>query len=55
MLRKWKEFEVKTKEKDNNADYLTEDGFDFDNYYKGKTVNKDIVEFFREKNKSQNC
>ncbi len=48
VLEKWKEFEGFAREKTENKDYFIEEGFDFDNYYKGKTLNKDIVEFFKE-------
>ena len=48
----WKAFEEFAKEKTENKDYITEEGFDFDNYYKGKTLNKDIVDFFKESKQS---
>lgn len=48
-LQKWKAFEDFVKVKSENKDYKTEDeGFDFDNYYKGKTLNSDIKEFFKQ-------
>lgn len=52
VLGKWKAFEEFAKEKTENKDYATEEGFDFDNYYKGKTLNKDIVDFFKEPKQS---
>lgn len=48
VLKKWKGFEDSVKAKAENKDYTTEDGFDFDNYYKGKTLNSDVLGFFRE-------
>lgn len=47
VLEKWNEFESFAKEKTENKDYFTDEGFDFDNYYKGKILNKNIAEFFK--------
>ena len=43
---KWNEFETWIQNQKRNSDYKSVDGFDFDNYYKGKTVNQDIRDFF---------
>jgi len=43
----WKQFEEEIKIKPENQDYSSEEGdFDFDGYYKGKTLNKDLEEVF---------
>jgi hypothetical protein len=49
VLRRWKAFEDWAKAKKENKDYETDEGFDFDNYYKGKTLNKDIASFFKQR------
>jgi hypothetical protein len=48
VLEKWHSFEEYVKTKHGNSDYNTANGFDFDNYYKGKTINADIPEFFNQ-------
>lgn len=42
---KWQDFETTVTNHMHNQDYF-DDGFNFDNYYKGKTVNKDLVSYF---------
>ena len=42
---KWKDFETTVINKEHNKDYY-EEGFNFDNYYKGKTINKDLIDYF---------
>ncbi len=42
----WLDFESSAKEKPENNDYMTDTYFDFDNYYKGKTVDTDVKAFF---------
>ncbi len=50
--KRWKKFEEFTRKKSSNKKYLGDDGnFDFDGYYKGKTLTKDIDKFF---SKSEN-
>jgi hypothetical protein len=47
VLKKWENFERKIRRKISNKSYRTEKkGFDFDNYYKGTTLDKDINEYF---------
>lgn len=47
IQKSWKIFEEEIKKKTSNKGYLGEDGnFDFDTYYKGKTLSKDINKFF---------
>jgi len=43
---KWSEFETWVQNQESNIDYKRPDGFDFDNYYKGKTIDQEIKEFF---------
>lgn len=45
VLAKWKDFETTVSNFPHNKDYYDE-GFRFDNYYKGKTVNKDLIDYF---------
>ena len=45
VLAKWKDFETTVSNLPHNKDYY-DDGFRFDNYYKGKTVNKDLTDYF---------
>lgn len=45
VLAKWKDFETTVSNNEHNADYY-DDGFNFFNYYKGKTINKDLKEYF---------
>lgn len=47
VLEKWEEFENKVKEKGSNNKYVEEGVLDFDNYYKGSTINEDIKAFFK--------
>lgn len=42
----WRAFEEWVKGKEKNGDYVIEGVFDYDNYYKGKTVNADVKEYF---------
>jgi len=44
---KWTDFEAWAREKKDNKDYRAKRDFDYDNYYKGKTINQDIPEFFK--------
>ncbi len=47
IQKKWRPFEDHIKTKKENKSYYYEDGdFDFDGYYKGKNLSKDIREFF---------
>jgi len=48
VLKKWKDFETHVMTLDNNEDYFSEEYTDFDNYYKGKTIDEDIESFFPE-------
>jgi len=43
---KWSEFETWVQTRENSVDYKRQDGFDFDNYYKGKTLDQDIEDYF---------
>lgn len=45
VKEKWKDFETTITNHEHNSDYF-DDGFNFDNYYKGKTINKDLVDYF---------
>ncbi len=45
--KKWAEFETWLQNQRHNANYKRTDGFDFDNYYKGKSVNQDVQNFFK--------
>jgi hypothetical protein len=47
VLEKWKKFEDTVRRKEENKDYMIEGGFDLDNYYKGRTVDSDINEFYQ--------
>lgn len=47
VFAKWKAFEDWAKAKAENKDFLLDTGFDFDFYYKGRTVDSDIAEFFK--------
>lgn len=50
MGRRWARFEKTVARKRTNREYKRPDkGFDFDNYYKGKTVNDDIRTYFSRK------
>ena len=52
VMDAWKKFErfIKTNGKSHNKIYIVEKGImDLDNYYKGKTVNTDIKDFFYKK------
>jgi hypothetical protein len=44
---KWLNFENYIKTLPHNSDYFGGEDQNFDNYYKGKTINKDLVEFFK--------
>ena len=44
--KRWKDFETWVQNQERNIDYKRIDGFDFNNYYKGKTVDQDIQDFF---------
>ena len=46
LRKRWREFEKWVKEQKWNEDYYGEDGFDSDNYYKGRTVDGDVRKFF---------
>lgn len=46
IQKKWKQFEDIVKSKPENKTHLGKDGFDFDAYYKGKTLAQDIKEYF---------
>ena len=44
VLKRWKKFEafIRKDRKSENAEYFSNGSFDYDNYYKGKTLNEDI-------------
>jgi AIPR protein len=46
VKEEWKGFEIAITNHEHNKDYF-DDGFNFDNYYKGKTINKDLVNYFQ--------
>lgn len=46
-FEKWKAFEDWAKPKTENKGFLLDTGFDFNFYYKGRTVDSDITEFFK--------
>lgn len=46
VLVKWKDFEDTIMNLETNLDYFGDDERNFDNYYKGKTVNKDLANYF---------
>jgi hypothetical protein len=46
VLAKWKDFEKYAKARRTNMDYFSDEGDDFDNYYKGRTMNEDIQRYF---------
>ncbi|MBW2975496.1 AIPR family protein [Candidatus Woesearchaeota archaeon] len=48
VLIKWEDFEKEIRTKPKNKDYF-EDEPDFDNYYKGKTIDEDVKKFFSKK------
>jgi hypothetical protein len=43
---RWRKFEKWAKQQKGNVEYVEDDVLNFDNYYKGKTVNKDIRKYF---------
>ncbi len=45
-LGRWVGFEKFVRKQPNNRDYFRKQ-VDFDNYYKGKTVNKDLIKYFK--------
>jgi len=52
IQKRWKQFEEHVKNKKANKSYYYEEGdFDFDGYYKGKNLSKDIREFFADEKK----
>jgi hypothetical protein len=50
VFGKWKEFDDWLMAKPENKLFYIGEGFDFNFYYKGRTVNSDIAEFFRPQN-----
>jgi len=42
---KWLDFEMTVSNHEHNKDY-SEEGFNFANYYRGKTINKDLFDYF---------
>lgn len=42
---KWLDFEATIANHEHNSGYFS-DGFDYANYYKGRTINKDLVSYF---------
>ncbi len=46
VKKRWIDFETTVQNKEVNKGYYI-DGFNYDNYYKGKTINIDLVEYFR--------
>jgi hypothetical protein len=49
----WTKFEEWMQNQEENKLAYGEKNFDFDNYYKGKTVDKNIIEFFKKSTISQ--
>jgi len=47
VLQRWAVFEDYAKTRKENKDYMIDKGFDLDNYYKGRTINSDIRDFFK--------
>lgn len=47
VLKKWLRFERIIVKKRSNKQYKLNRGFDFDNYYKGSTIDEDLKSFFR--------
>lgn len=45
IKQRWPGFETTVQNKESNRGYFY-DGFNYDNYYKGKTVNEDLKEYF---------
>lgn len=45
VKQRWPGFEATAQNNMNNSDYF-DDGFNYDNYYKGKTINSDLNEYF---------
>lgn len=43
---KWRRFEAWMKKRRANKDYVEDGAFNFDNYYKGKTINDDVRKYF---------
>jgi len=43
---KWRRFEAWMKKRRVNKDYVEDGAFNFDNYYKGKTINEDVRKYF---------
>ncbi len=43
---RWVDFETTIANKESNKDYFDE-GFNFQNYYRGKTINSDLVDYFK--------
>ena len=43
----WRGFEKWVRDRPSNKDYRVKKDFDYDNYYKGKTINADVVDYFR--------
>jgi hypothetical protein len=43
---KWAQFEHWARRKKENIDYIHEGEFNYDNYYKGKTINSDIKQYY---------
>jgi hypothetical protein len=50
---KWLDFEATAQNLEHNKDY-NEDGFNFANYYRGKTINKDLFEYLDSLSESMN-
>jgi len=54
IQKKWKIFEDHIRKEERNKKYLMEDGtFDFDGYYKGKTLAQDVSSFFVKSDKEE--
>lgn len=47
ILSKWKKFEMYAKKQAHNENYKVGHTLDFDNYYKGSTLNNDLKKFFK--------
>lgn len=45
VLQQWPSFEIWAQRRRSNAAYREKDGFDFVNYYKGATVNSDLLKY----------
>lgn len=47
IKQEWVRYEKWVQKQSHNSSYSRLDGFDYDNYYKGKTLNNDIKEYYK--------